>query len=150
MTGRKHSTYYRRCSVEKEKHDHCCVKGRHFEKKAGKLNKNDNLGHHLVSRGAKKMYYKTQNGPKKKKNKLPPGLGWRPLHGFFTSQSLTKPHGDIPVHINNRRQVIIEENMFTHLEQGISSCPVHEEQDATDLSRANQFNVSKVKIPSTP
>lgn len=66
------------------------------------------------------------------------------------SKSQTKPHGDIPVHINNRRQVIIEKNMFTHLEQSISSCPVQAEQDATDLSRANQFNVRQVKIPSTP
>ena len=49
-------------------------RGEIIEKKAGKLNYNDNLGYRLVSRGTEKMCYKTQNV---KKKKLPPGLGWR-------------------------------------------------------------------------
>lgn len=66
-------------------------RGEIIEKKAGQLNKNDNLGHHLVSRGAEKICYKTQN-VQKKKNKFPPALEWRPLHSFFPSQSLRQNH----------------------------------------------------------
>ena len=123
-------------------------RGEIIEKKAGKLNYNDNLGHHLVSWGTEKMCYKTQN-VKKKKTSCPLDQGGDSTQFLHPSKSQTKPHGDILVQINNRRQVIIEENMFTHLEQGISSCPVQAEQDAPDLSRANQFNVRQVKIPST-
>ena len=65
VTRRKHSTYYRRSTVEKEKHDHCFAKVRNIEKKAGKLNYNDNLGHHLVSRWTETISYKTQNVQKK-------------------------------------------------------------------------------------
>ena len=40
-------------------------RGEIIEKKAGKLNYNDNLGYHLVSRGTEKICYKTQNVKKK-------------------------------------------------------------------------------------
>lgn len=124
-------------------------RGEIIEKKAGKLNKNDNLGRHLVSWGTEKMCYKTQNV--KKKNQVAPWVRVETTTQFLRlSKSQTKPHGDIPVHLNNRRQVTIEENMFTHLEQSISSCPVQVEQDTTDLSSTNQFNVRQGKIPSTP
>lgn len=55
-------------------------------------------------------------------------------------KSLTKRHDDIPVHINNRRQLVTEENMFSHLEQGISRRLV-QAQDTTALKRANHSNV---------
>lgn len=121
--------------------------GRNIEKKAGKLNYNDNLGHHLVSRGVEKMCYKTKNV---QKNQVAPWIRVEITTQFLhLSKSQTKTHGEIPVHINNRRQVVIEENKFTHLEQGISCCLV-QAQDTTDLNRANQFNVRQVKITCTP
>ena len=122
-------------------------KGEIIKKKSGKLNYNDNLDN-LVSRGAEKMYYKISNV--KKKTSCPLDQGGDSTQFLPLSKSQTKAHGDIPVQINNRRQVVIEENMFTHLEQGISSCPVRAEQYTTDLSRANQFNVRQMKITCTP
>ena len=64
-------------------------RGEIIEKKAGKLNYNDNLCYRLVSRGTEKMCYKTQNV---KKKKVASWVRVETVHSFFTSQSLRQNH----------------------------------------------------------